>query len=198
MAATGWAKRYAQAVFEIATSAPAGEVEQALDTWSSELDTVIEALSNPEFLAFLRHAKVPRDKKVAAINEVLPQTSVLVRNMVSLMVSKGIVEQLPQVKTELSRLVDRHRGIERVKAYSAVALDQSDKDRIREYVKRMVNKDVALESEVDPSIIGGLVIRVGDKLLDGSTRTKLLSLKSELESASLRSGNPGRSEEANT
>ena len=198
MAGTGWAKRYAQAVFEIATSAPSGEVEQALDIWTSELDTVVEALSNPEFLGFLRHARVPPDKKVASIKEVLPQASTLVRNMVSLMVSKGIVEHLPQVKTEFSRLVDRHRGIERVKAYSAVALDQPDKDRIREYVMRMVNKDVALETEVDPSIIGGLVIRVGDKLLDGSTRTKLLSLKSELESASLRSGNPGRSEEANT
>ena len=198
MAATGWAKRYAQAVFEIATSAPAGEVEQALDSWASEFDTVIEALSNPEFLVFLRHAKVPPDKKFAAIKDVLPDANPLVRNMVSLMVSKGIVEHLPQVKTEFSRLVDRHRGIERVKAYSAVALDQSDKDRIREYVKNMVKKVVALETEVDPSIIGGLVIRVGDKLLDGSTRTKLLSLKSELESTSLRGGQPESSEEAGT
>ena len=85
-----------------------------------------------------------------------------------------------------------------VKTYSAIELKQSDRDRITEYVQNMVNKEIVLETEVDTSILGGLVIRVGDKLLDGSTKSKLLSLKNELESASMRSGNSKRNEEART
>ncbi|MQF69210.1 F0F1 ATP synthase subunit delta, partial [SAR202 cluster bacterium AD-804-J14_MRT_500m] len=57
---------------------------------------------------------------------------------------------------------------------------------IMEYVRRMINKEVVLETVVDTSILGGLIIRVGDKLLDGSTKNKLLSLKNELEAASMR------------
>jgi len=186
MASTEWAKRYAQALFEIAESAPDDEVDKNLDDWSAELELAIQPLTNAEFLAFLRHAKVPFDKKMEAVRKVLPESKLLLRNLIGLLISKGRIEGLREVWAEFNRLLDRRRGIERAKAYSAVELEQSDKNRIMEYVRRMINKEVVLETVVDTSILGGLIIRVGDKLLDGSTKNKLLSLKNELEAASMR------------
>jgi F-type H+-transporting ATPase subunit delta len=198
MASTEWAKRYAQAVFDIATSSPDVDVDKSLDNWMKELDSAIQPLTDSQFLAFLRHAKIPFDKKIEAVSKVLPNSNPLLRNLVGLLVSKGRIEGLQEVKSEFNKLLDHHRGIERVKTYSAIELEQSDRDRITEYVQNMVNKEIVLETEVDTSILGGLVIRVGDKLIDGSTRSKLLSLKNELESASMRSGNSKRNEEART
>ena len=67
--------------------------------------------------------------------------------------------------------------------YSAIALRSRERKRIARFVEEMTSKKVELEAHVDPAIIGGLVLRIGDKLLDGSTRTKLEGLRGELETA---------------
>ena len=77
--------------------------------------------------------------------------------------------------------------MERVSVYSAIALDDPEKERIVRFVQEMTDSKVVLDAQVDPSIIGGLVIRIGDKLLDGSTKSKLEKLKEELETASIQS-----------
>ena len=185
MAARNWAKRYAQAIYEIATAQDPTLVETALDDWARELRLIGEALDNREFRVFLQHAKVPLARKVEAVREVFSEVSPLARNLLSLIVSRGLVDQVKQVEEEYRHLVDRHRGMERVSVYSAIALEDPEKERIVRFVQEMTDSKAVLDAQVDPSIIGGLVIRIGDKLLDGSTKSKLENLKEELETASI-------------
>ncbi len=168
------ALRYAQAVFHIA------QERDQLDTWAGDLSQMSQALQNEEFSAFLEHAKVPLDSKVRAIAEILPSTDPLVQNFLSLLVSRGLAELAPQVEREYQRLLDELRGREHVEVYSAVPLVAQEEERVASFLKELVQKEVVLDTQLDPSILGGLVFRVGDKLLDGSTRTRLQELRKRL------------------
>ncbi len=186
MASSLRAKRYAQAIYEMATTSEPRQVEKTLDSWAKDLRRISEAVSVEEFRVFLKHAKVPFDRKVEAIHETLgKRVNPLVRNMLCVMVSQRLSDLAPEVESEFQGLLDARRGVERVAVYSAIALRSREKKRIARFVEEMTNKKVVLETHVDEGIIGGLVLRIGDKLLDGSTRTKLEGLREELEEASL-------------
>ena len=175
MAKRGSAKRYAQATFDIALQ------RDQLDQWANDLRLVVEALQNEEFSTFLEHSKVPLSRKVQTIGEAFPGIDPLVRNLLSLLVSRGLVEMVPDVEEGYQELLDQHRGREKVDVSSAVPLEDSEREQIIRFLTRLINKEVVLDSQVDPSILGGLVIKVGDRLIDGSTRTRLEGLGKELQ-----------------
>ena len=184
MAGSLKAKRYAQAIYEMATSVEPRNVEKTLDAWAGDLRRIGEALSDVEFRVFLKHAKVPFDKKVEAVREALAeQINPLAQNLLCVMVSQGLSDLAVEVESEFRGLLDERRGVERVSVYSAIALRSRERKRIAKFVEEMTNKRVELEAHVDPAILGGLVLRIGDRLLDGSTRTKLGVLREELEGA---------------
>ncbi len=184
MASSLRAKRYAQAIYEIATGSEPRQVEKTLDAWAKDLRRISEALASEEFRVFLKHAKVPFDRKVEAVQEALgKRVSPLALNVLCVMVSQRLSDMAPEVESEFRTLLDARRGVERVTVYSAIQLRSREKKRIARYVEEMTEKKVELETHVDPAIIGGLVLRIGDKLLDGSTRTKLEGLRGELEGA---------------
>ncbi|GAI06225.1 unnamed protein product, partial [marine sediment metagenome] len=81
---------------------------------------------------------------------------------------------------EYQRLLDSYRGIELAEVITAVPLDDEDKLRLGERLGAVVGKKVVVKPEVDSSLIGGFIARIGGKLLDGSTRGKLEALKREM------------------
>ena len=81
---------------------------------------------------------------------------------------------------EYQRRLDSHCGIERAEVTTAIPLDDEDKRKLEAHLGGMVSKKVVLEPEVDSSVVGGFIARIGGKLLDGSTRSKLEALKREL------------------
>jgi F-type H+-transporting ATPase subunit delta len=181
MAERGAAKRYAQAVFELALEGD--KADSSLDAWTRDLKAISVAVSDPSFKVFLEHAKIPLSRKVKAIKEVLPGVNPKARNLVAVVVSKGLVERVPRIEQEFVRLVDKHRGIERVSVTSAIPLNDQEKQRISKFVEEFTGKKVALDTQVDASILGGLLIKVGDRVMDGSVKSKLEGLRSELERA---------------
>jgi F-type H+-transporting ATPase subunit delta len=76
--------------------------------------------------------------------------------------------------------MDTHRGIERAELVSAVALSAEQQSKVEAMLKEMVGKDISLTVRVDPTILGGIVAKVGDRVIDGSTRSKLEGLRREL------------------
>jgi len=152
-----------------------------LDTCAQDLNQISQALQSEEFTAFLEHAKVPLNTKVKAITEVLAGTDPLAQNLISLLVSRGLVDMAFQVQKEYQRLLDEHRGREHVAVYSAVPLDSQEEERIASFLTDLIRKEIVLDTRVDPSILGGLVLRVGDKLVDGSTRSRLQGLRKQLQ-----------------
>ena len=164
-------KRYAEAAFQLALEA------DALDQWGQELGQATQASAEPEVRAFWEHAKVPAEQKLALIDQALPDGQPLVRNLISLLVLRGLAGRLPEIHAEYRRLVNEHQGRVQVDVTSAVPLDDAQRDRVTTAVRGVVNKDIELVTHVDPSILGGLVLMVEDKLIDGSTKAKLQRLR---------------------
>ena len=176
------AKRYARAVFELALQG------DQLDRWADDLRLINETLQSQELRTFLEHAKMPMSRKADTIGQVFSDVDTGVRNLLSLLVSRGLVELFFEVDKEYRRLVDEFRGREQVEVLSAVPLDEPETQRIAGFVTDLVRKEVVVDSRVDPSILGGLVLKVGDKLIDGSTRTRLEELGKRLQRDSARVG----------
>ena len=176
-------KRYAQAIFELARE------QDQLDQWAGDLQLVDQALQDEEFKAFLKHAKVPAADKVRAISTVLSTVHPLVQNLVHILVSGGLVDLLPQLHQAYEALLDEHLGRQRVEVTSAIPLEDRELERITIFLSGLIQKEVVATTVVDETILGGVVIRMGDRLLDGSARSRLEGLRNRLHTGAYLSGN---------
>lgn len=177
MAVAGAAKRYAQAAFDIAKG------QQALDEWERDLDRVVGVLGNSEVSEFFDSPAIPEDAKQKAIAGILPgEEQRYVRNLLLLLLERRRLPQLPQVAEVFHDLVLEERGIAVANVTTAVPLSSEEADRVRNRLRELVGKTIEMRTNVDPGIIGGLVVRVGDDLIDGSVRTQLNQLRQRLAS----------------
>jgi F-type H+-transporting ATPase subunit delta len=168
------AKRHAQAVFQLALKN--NEVEK----WRAELITVATALSDPQLQVILENPKIHISDKEQLINRCLPGLSQLALNFAYLLVSKQRLDILTQIVAEYERMADAHQGVEHAKVTTATPIDEGEQKMLEERMAAMTGKQIVLTSEVDPAIIGGFVARIGDRLIDGSTKAKLEALKKKL------------------
>lgn len=167
--------RYAQAVFEIASA------RNELDNWQSDLRTIARLGEDAALIAWLESPKFPFADKVRVLTERLGNISPLALNLAYLLVAKGKLSLTGEIADEYQQLLDSYRGIESVEVTTAVSLGNEDKQRLSQRLSALLGKKVLLKSKVDPELIGGIVARVGGKLLDGSTRSQLLALKRAME-----------------
>ena len=79
-------------------------------------------------------------------------------------------------------MVDEYRGRQRVEVTSAVPLDAGEVERISRFVSELIQKEVVVSTEVDEAILGGVIIQIGDQLLDGSVRSRLEGLRRQVRS----------------
>jgi len=174
VARRAYARRYAQAVFEIALET------KELDRWQSDLSEIVRAVGDTALAAWLGSPKVPFGDKAKLLSERLKKVNPLAFNLALLLVNKGELSIIGEIADEYQRLLNSYRGIEPAEVITAIPLEDEDKQKLVEHLGAIVDKKVVLKSEVDPALIGGFVARVGSKLLDGSTRSKLIALKGEL------------------
>ncbi|MFC2066216.1 ATP synthase F1 subunit delta [Chloroflexota bacterium] len=174
MGKRAYAKRYSQAVFEIALE------KNELERWQSDLGKIVGVVGDATFTAFLESPKFHLADKASLLSERLEGINPLALNLVHLLVARGRLDILGDVTDEYQRLLDSYHGIEQAEVITVVPLEDKDKQKLAEYLGAIVDKKVVLTSEVDRSLIGGVIARIGGKLLDGSTRSKLAALKREL------------------
>lgn len=169
------ARRYAQAVFQIALE------QNDLEKWLSDLASLADAVGEQGYAGVLDAPQVPIEEKVRRIKEAFGGTvSPLALNLVSLLSSRNGVNLLSAITEVFQQMLDEHQGIERAEVASAVPLSDEQQQQVVEVLHNMVGKEIKLTTRVEPGILGGLVARVGDRVLDGSTRTKLENLRREL------------------
>lgn len=168
------AMRYAQAVFRIA-----GE-EKKLDEWRQDLTAVTRLTRDIHIKTFLENPKIHLKDKRNILAGRLGGMNPQVLNLVYLLISKGRLALLQDITAEYELLVDRQQGIEQAEVVTAVPLSDQDELSLTQRLSKLVGKKVILKAKVDPGIVSGMVARVGDKLIDGSTRSKLSVLKKEL------------------
>ena len=152
-----------------------------LDAWLDDLALLAGALENQEFCDFLDAPQIPVGRKVEAIKRTFGDSiGRLPLNLASLLASRNVAHITPAIVDQFQRVLDAHLGIERAEVVSAVALSDKQQQRIEELLQRIVGKEIRMTSRVDPQILGGLVARVGDRVIDGSTSTKLHAMRREL------------------
>lgn len=174
MAKVASAKRHAQAVFQLA------QEKHEVEKWRSELKIIADTLANPQLRAILEDPKIRFSDKENLVNKVLPDISQLALNFVYLLVARQRLSILEQIVVEYERMADAHMGLEHAKVITAVPLDEENKKKLSERLAAITGKKIVLTTEVDPAIIGGFMARVGDELIDGSTKAKLEALKRRL------------------
>ncbi|MBD48215.1 MAG: ATP synthase F1 subunit delta [Dehalococcoidia bacterium] len=139
--------------------------------------------SQDDFRRFLLHAKFSVEVKADKIKKVLVGVDSLIHNLLINLISKGLLQEIPRIQIEYQKLLDRYRKVERAEVFSATSLSATQKQQVATYVEQLVEREVILTSAVDETILGGFVIKVGDKLLDASIRTKLGRMKRDINSA---------------
>jgi F-type H+-transporting ATPase subunit delta len=165
------AKRYAQAAFEIARG------RDSLEEWADDLALVAQVMADPQAAAVLSSTKVALADRYRLLEAILPEIDPLVMNLARLLVAKGRVGVASQVAEAYRDLVDEHSGVAHARVVTAVPLDDAERRAVEDRLSQVTGKKVVAHLEVEPAIVGGLVARVGDRLIDGSTRSKLLALK---------------------
>lgn len=174
MARVASAKRHAQAVFQIALE------KNEVDKWKSDLNTIASTLVDSRILAILEDPKIHFREKQHMINKVLPELSQLALNLAYFMVAKKRLRILNQVVAEYEKMANSYQGLEHARVTTAVSIEREEQEKLSERLATITGKRILFTSEVNPSIIGGFIARVGDKLIDGSTRAKLEALKKRL------------------
>ena len=178
MANSTHARSYSQAAFKIALE------EKELNRWQSDLRKIASLVKDEALFKLLENPEVPFDNKAKVLSERLGDINPEALKMVSLLVTKGRLGMIGDIADEYQRLVDNYRGIEGAEVAevtTAIPLDDEEKLKLAQRLTSLLGKPIVLKPKVDSSLIGGIIIRVGDKLIDGSIRSKLVALKRGLE-----------------
>lgn len=180
------ARRYAEAAFQVA------ERDGSFEAWRARLDAAATALADERLMGTLRNPATPVEERDTLLDAILQglgdagaSTARPVANLASLLLRRGRIDLLPNVASEFRRLDDARQGIVAASATSASALGPDEVRALTARLEQLTGGRVALDLQVDPSIIGGLIVRVGDRLIDGSVRGRLERLRSRLVSGAL-------------
>jgi len=171
------ALRYAKALFSLARD----------ERLVSEVRTEVEGLSslfseNDE----LRHALLtplhPADERKAALRALAQRLNLspLVVNFISYLIDQRRLVDYAAIAVEYARLADEDQGLLTAEVVAASDLDERRRDRLRRALSDRTGREVRLEIQVDPSLVGGAIAKVGDLVFDGSIRTQLQHLRSNL------------------
>ncbi len=174
------ARRYAEAAFEVALR------DDSVEAWRSELDTAAAIVADDTVGRMLANPAVPLETRTAMSEQIFGK--VLGRpalNLIGLMLRRGWIHELPQLAAEFRRLDNIRQGITLATATSAAPLSQDEINALTRRMEQFTGGRVELDVQVDPSLLGGLVVRVGDRLIDGSVRGRLERLRNQLVSGAL-------------
>jgi len=171
------ARRYARALFGIGVDAgkfeALGDELGDLATLWNQSDELRDALENPVFKP---------EQKRAVLQNILPRIAPTpeVQRFVLLLLDRRRIVLLPAIARAYRDLTDAQLGRVRAEVTSAQELNAATLDRVRRSLEQRTGKKVVINSTVDPELIGGVVARVGDLVLDGSVRTQLADLRDKL------------------
>jgi F-type H+-transporting ATPase subunit delta len=174
-ARTGNARRYAEAAFEIAAR------DGSVELWLAQLDRAAAAVADPGVMRRLENPRAPLAERHSALISVLgADLQAQVANLIGLLMRRRRLDALPHIAREFRRLYNRDAGIVEATATSAAQLDKAEVDALRARLEQISGKHVELALNVDPSLLGGVQVRLGDRLIDGSVRGRLERLRVRL------------------
>ena len=172
-------RRYADAAFELASR------DDSFETWRRDLDRAARVFVDEDLGAVLANPALPLTQRHTLADRVFAKLSTPARNLIFVLVQRGRIEQLPRVAAAFAELDDKRQGIVHATATAAAPLTDTEIRALTARLEQMTGGRIALETDVDESLLGGLIVRVGDRLIDGSVRGRLERLRSQLASGAL-------------
>jgi F-type H+-transporting ATPase subunit delta len=168
---------YAEAL--LAAAARQNQTEQVLDELSSLIDDLFRA--DPQFEAFLASGAISRKAKAEVIHRTFDgRASDAFRNFLLVLNDHQRLEVLRGIRDAAREMFDERAGRMRVFVTSAVPLPDDQRERLRQELRSKYHKEPVLTTRVDPTLLGGLVVRVGDWLFDGSVRARIQDIEKQL------------------
>jgi F-type H+-transporting ATPase subunit delta len=171
---SGVAGRYATALFELAKE------EKALDVVETDLLRFNEALSaSPDLTRLVKSPVFSAGEQARALEAVLGKIGIegLTRNFLLLVARNRRLFAVPDMVTAFRAMLARERGETSASVIAATKLTETQVSALKQALQAALGKDVLLDERVDPSLLGGLIVKVGSRMIDSSLRTRLNSLK---------------------
>lgn len=173
--ASSAATRYAQAVFSL------GKERGTLDVWQSDLTDLATITGDSRVSTYLSNPSITADTKLATLEASLPSTvQPELRNLAKLLVVRGRTNLIPQIREIFDDQVRAERGITVAQVTTSEPLTAEEEALVREKLAAMTGNTIEITATVDPDIIGGIVVRIGDQVIDGSVRNKLERMRTRL------------------
>jgi len=177
------ARRYAGAMFDI------GLKQHSLERTLEDVRGIAQVFAHRKLAYLLREPKVPAQRKETAIrqalaNKLLP-TSL---NLALLVVQRELVDIMPNIANELEQLVLNYKNEAIADVTTATRIDDAELTQIKQALEKRTGKTIITHARVQPDILGGIIARVGDQLIDGSVRSRLAALRQQLLKSALSSG----------
>lgn len=166
-------REYGEALFSLAMEC------NAADEYAAALDTVLAVFDeNPEYMDFLASPSIPKSERIDALEKAfasaVPEHIV---SFIALLCERGRIREFSGCVKEYKELLDASKHIGIAKVVSAVALTDSEKEKLRIKLEKMSAQTVILECSVDESLLGGVIIEMDGKVMDGSVRRRLQEVK---------------------
>jgi F-type H+-transporting ATPase subunit delta len=169
------ARRYAEALLALATDDRAvGEIRSSLEKLAPVFDRVT--------IAGLRDPSVPMKQRVEALSSAVKAEPDVVRSLLVLLLEGDRIALVPQIALAFGDLVDRREGIAKARITTAVPLDEAARRELVRRLERESGRKLRATFAVDPTLIGGAKVQIGDHLIDSSVRAKLTALGRQLAS----------------
>jgi len=168
-------RRYAEAAFDLARA------DGSLERWARDLDLAGSVLGRQDVARVVDNPAIPTQERVELTERLLANSvSQPVRRLVRLLVERGRGSTVARVAEEFHGLLDREQGVVRAVVTTAAPLTDADAEAVRQRVETMAGKRVTMRTQIDETLIGGLTVQIGDRLVDASVRGRLERLRSEL------------------
>lgn len=170
------AKKYARAIFELASE------ENKLGEYGDELKMVAETVAGHEALkAFIGNPQVKSEAKKEILSKLFQEdTTKRIFHFLMLLVDKRRESLIGEIAKEYKALSNEAQNVVEAKITVASALSEAQEKRLIEKLEKTMGKTVVVEKKIDRSILGGVVVRIGDKLIDGSVTRRVKALKTQL------------------
>ena len=169
------ARRYAGAIFDIALK------QNTIDRTLEDVEEIARLFSNRKLAYLLKEPKIPMQRKEAAIRQALASkvlpTSL---NLALLVVQRELVEAMPNIARELKQMVLDYKNEAVAEVTTAAPMDEQQLNEIKQALERRTGKHIIMQTRVQPDILGGVVARVGDQVIDASIRHRLAALQQQL------------------
>ncbi len=169
------ARRYAEALLEVATA------ERAVPAYLASLERLRDAFG-PETLRWLRDRRVAIARRREVLENSIRSEPRAVRAVLVMLLERDRLSLLPHITRAYSELVDRREGIVTAKITTPIELDPAQREEFTARLERVSGKRVRATFAVDPALLGGAQVQLGDRLIDTSVRAQLDAMRAQLAS----------------